>query len=107
MIQTGATRNEAAHPEDEVAEKQQVLDAFGAAFDSHGGPKDGVFAAEFLRRARGGENRRITGSSSTEIPGSAPGRRQHPTPPPPSSVEWAQGMAGRNYIQSNNKNLFE
>lgn len=33
--------DKAAYPEDEIEEEEHVLDAFGAAFDSHGEPLDG------------------------------------------------------------------
>lgn len=33
-----------AYPEDEVEEEKHVLDAFCAAFDSHGGPLVGYFS---------------------------------------------------------------
>lgn len=35
------TDKAAAYPEDEIEEEERVLDAFGAAFDSHGEPLDG------------------------------------------------------------------
>lgn len=41
------TRRLAAHPEDEVEEEKHVLDTFGAAFDSHGGPLVDCLEEEF------------------------------------------------------------
>lgn len=51
----------AAYPENEVEEEEHVLDAFGAAFDSHCGPLDRDIWRRVNRTAAGQVTRRVTG----------------------------------------------